>query len=68
MCSAAFYAEKETHQVWLVQLEVALEALVAWQWGLKLQVGVGVEVEELQPVPLQPGREQLWQQQLRKQK
>lgn len=50
-------------QVWLGQAVVALGALEAWQWGLKLLVEV-VEVEGLQPVFLPLGREQLWQQQL----
>lgn len=43
---------------------VAPGALEAWQRGLKLEVVVEEEVEGLQPVPLQLGREQLWQQQL----
>lgn len=58
--------EKNTHQVWLGQPVVALGALEAWQWGLTLEVVVAVE--GLQPRLQQLAREQLWQQQLRKQK
>lgn len=60
-----YMLEKKTHQVWLGQPVVALGALEAWQWGLTLEV---VAVEGLQPRLQQLAREQLWQQQLRKQK
>lgn len=42
-----------------MQPVVALEALEALQWELKLE-----EEVVLQPVPLLLGREQLWQEQL----